>query len=49
MVSGAVADVFRPTAVITATGAAWVFFGRSDAGAVQVWATTLVTDATGSR
>ena len=40
VVSGAVADVFRPTALIASTGVPWVFFGRSDAGAVAVWATT---------
>jgi len=39
VVSGEVADVFRPTALISATGVPWVFFGRSDAGAVAVWAT----------
>lgn len=40
VVSGEVADVFRPTALIPAAGVPWVFFGRSDAGAVAVWATS---------
>lgn len=48
VVSGAVGDVFRPTAVISATGQAWVFYGRADIatpgseaapGGVAVWAT----------
>ncbi|WP_153396453.1 hypothetical protein, partial [Ornithinicoccus halotolerans] len=30
-VSGTVADVFRPTAVVTTEGVPWVFFGRRDA------------------
>ncbi|MET1004865.1 MAG: hypothetical protein ABWX96_04930, partial [Propionibacteriaceae bacterium] len=42
VVSGAVADVFRPTALITATGVPWVFYGRSTAGRVSVWATWLL-------
>ncbi len=48
VVSGAVGDVFRPTAVISATGQAWVFYGRADiapaagtaGGQVAVWATS---------
>jgi len=41
VVSADVADVFRPTALITAAGAPWVFWGRSRAGLVGVWASTL--------
>ncbi len=39
VVSGAVGDVFRPTVLITATGAPWVFYGRASGGQVAVWAT----------
>ncbi|GAA5115445.1 hypothetical protein GCM10023339_22610 [Alloalcanivorax gelatiniphagus] len=39
VVSGDVADVYRPTAVITTGGVAWVLFGRRDDGRVGVWGT----------
>ena len=41
VVSGEVADVFRPTASITTSGVPWVFYGKSTAGKVGVWATSL--------
>jgi Protein of unknown function (DUF3604) len=44
VVSGEVADVFRPTSLITSDGTPWVFFGQSNAGEVAVWATTLTSD-----
>ena len=37
VVSGELADVYRPTAVITTGGVAWVLFGRRDEGNVAVW------------
>lgn len=40
VVSGAVTDVFRPTALITSVGVPWVFWGRADADEVGVWAAT---------
>lgn len=43
IVSGEVADIFRPTALLTADGAPWVFFGRRTAGEVAVWATAWTT------
>ena len=39
VVSGAVTDVFRPTALITADGVPWIFYGRRSAGGVSVWGT----------
>ena len=36
-VSGEVTDVFRPTALITAEGVPWVFYGRRSADGVSVW------------
>lgn len=44
IVSGGVADVFRPTAAMTSVGVPWVFYGKSSAGGVAVWATTLTSD-----
>ena len=41
VVSGEVADVFRPTSLITSDGTPWVFFGQSKGGEVAVWATAL--------
>ncbi|MBA2560124.1 MAG: hypothetical protein H0V07_09600, partial [Propionibacteriales bacterium] len=43
-VSGSVADVFRPTSVITSDGVPWVCYGQSNAGQVGVWATALASD-----
>lgn len=39
VVSGELADVYRPTAAITSGGVAWVLFGRRDDGDVAVWGT----------
>ena len=39
VVSGGLADVYRPTATITTGGVAWVLFGRRDDGGVAVWGT----------
>lgn len=39
VVSTGVADVFRPTALLAADGARWVFHGRRTDGRVEVWAT----------
>jgi hypothetical protein len=41
VVSHGVTDVFRPTALISAAGAPWAFWGSSDDGSVAVWASTL--------
>jgi hypothetical protein len=38
-VSAGVRDVFRPTALVTTAGVAWVFYGSAVDGAVAVWAT----------
>ena len=43
-VSAGVHDVFRPTALITAHGGAWVFYGSSVEGTVAVHATALGPD-----
>ncbi len=46
-VSGALADVFRPTSVITTQGVPWVFYGKATAGEVAVWAAFLRSDGAG--
>ncbi|HET6562456.1 MAG TPA: DUF3604 domain-containing protein [Marmoricola sp.] len=39
VVSGEVTDVHRPTALITAEGVPWIFYGRRTPGGVAVWGT----------
>ena len=44
IVSAGVVDVFRPTAMITAAGVAWILYGASVDGEVGVWATRRTDD-----
>ncbi len=39
-ISGEIADVYRPTALLAADGTAWVFFGKRVDKVVSVWATS---------
>jgi hypothetical protein len=44
-VSAGVHDVFRPTALVSADGVPWVFYGSSIEGRVAVWATRFAAEA----